>query len=73
MENKTLILEYIWLDVNNNFRSKTKIITDNNICIGDISTLPVWNYDGSSTGQAIGTDSEVFLIPQASPSARHFS
>lgn len=27
--------------------------------------LPHWNYDGSSTGQAPGTDSEVYLIPRA--------
>lgn len=27
--------------------------------------LPTWNYDGSSTGQAPGDDSEVFLIPRA--------
>lgn len=27
--------------------------------------LPVWNYDGSSTGQADGTNSEVFLYPVA--------
>ena len=27
--------------------------------------LPLWNYDGSSTGQAPGTDSEVYLKPQA--------
>ena len=27
--------------------------------------LPLWNYDGSSTEQAPGTDSEVLLKPQA--------
>eukprot|EP00955_Chlamydomonas_euryale_P051598 354903-Chlamydomonas_euryale.AAC.20 len=27
--------------------------------------LPNWNYDGSSCGQAPGTDSEVYLIPRA--------
>ena len=26
--------------------------------------LPHWNYDGSSTGQAPGHDSEVYLIPR---------
>lgn len=26
---------------------------------------PVWNFDGSSTGQAPGDDSEVLLKPQA--------
>lgn len=30
-----------------------------------VKDLPHWNYDGSSTGQAPGTDSEVYLIPRA--------
>lgn len=30
-----------------------------------MAELPTWNYDGSSTGQAPGTDSEVYLIPRA--------
>ena len=30
-----------------------------------VSDLPSWNYDGSSTGQAPGTDSEVYLMPRA--------
>jgi hypothetical protein len=29
--------------------------------ITDASQLPKWNYDGSSTGQAPGEDSEVIL------------
>jgi hypothetical protein len=27
--------------------------------------LPVWNFDGSSTEQAEGKDSDVFLVPRA--------
>merc|ERR1712072_1534837 len=30
-----------------------------------VSELPIWNYDGSSTGQAPGADSEVLLRPVA--------
>lgn len=56
----TLICEYIWLDSNNNFRSKTKII---NIEMDKQYQFPKWNYDGSSTGQAEGSDSEILLIP----------
>ncbi|KAE8685446.1 Glutamine synthetase cytosolic isozyme 2 [Hibiscus syriacus] len=33
--------------------------------VSDPSKLPKWNYDGSSTGQAPGEDSEVILYPQA--------
>lgn len=63
MSNK-LILEYIWLDANQNCRSKTKIMLyngdiDNNL----VNMLPVWNYDGSSTGQAETKNSEVVLAP----------
>ena len=28
-----------------------------------VSELPIWNFDGSSTGQAPGHDSEVLLVP----------
>ncbi|XWS48446.1 hypothetical protein CRYUN_Cryun13aG0077500 [Craigia yunnanensis] len=33
--------------------------------VSDPQKLPKWNYDGSSTGQASGEDSEVILYPQA--------
>uniref|UniRef100_M1BHZ2 Glutamate--ammonia ligase n=1 Tax=Solanum tuberosum TaxID=4113 RepID=M1BHZ2_SOLTU len=33
--------------------------------VKDVSELPKWNYDGSSTGQAPGEDSEVIPYPQA--------
>ncbi|KAG4402634.1 hypothetical protein GLYMA_02G243901v4 [Glycine max] len=33
--------------------------------VNDPSKLPKWNYDGSSTGQSPGVDSEVILFPQA--------
>lgn len=32
--------------------------------VSDVSELPKWNYDGSSTGQAPGEDSEVIIYPQ---------
>jgi len=57
------IYEYIWLDSDNEFRSKTKIIYSNETL--KLNDLPIWNYDGSSTGQATGTDSEIFLHPVA--------
>ena len=31
----------------------------------ELSDLPDWNFDGSSTGQAPGDDSEVILVPRA--------
>ncbi len=53
-------VEYVWLDHNQQFRSKTKVLTTHN---PNKDGLPMWNYDGSSTKQAHGTDSEVFLRP----------
>lgn len=47
--------EYVWLDSENNFRSKTRISSD--------KKPQEWNFDGSSTGQATTTSSEVWLTP----------
>lgn len=81
-QNKNLnkfIFEYIWLDSDNEFRSKTKIMNDfelievgafeilfslndeNRVSVAKL--LPIWNYDGSSTGQATTDNSEVLLNP----------
>ena len=67
-----LILEYIWLDSNNISRSKTKVISNTHNAIKDetllhmkesLNDLPIWNFDGSSTGQATTKDSEILLKP----------
>ena len=59
MAQKT-ILEYIWLDINGQLRSKTRIVY--NTC--DYTYIPDWNYDGSSTGQAnVDGNSEIILKP----------
>ncbi len=50
-----VLVEYIWLDVKNNFRSKIRVCDPNNIL--------EWNYDGSSTGQADINSSEIILKP----------
>ncbi len=50
------LAEYIWLDVQDKFRSKIRVISDNEDII-------FWNYDGSSTGQAEVDSSEIILKP----------
>ena len=55
-------LEYIWVGGNSELRSKTKIHKSDSIVL---EKLPDWNYDGSSTGQASGEDSEVIIKPVA--------
>merc|ERR1712072_1538991 len=42
-------------------RCKTRTLTNGEW--KKVETLPIWNYDGSSTGQAPGDDSEVLLQP----------
>lgn len=55
-------VEYIWIDGFNQLRSKTKTLSSVPM---DVNELPEWNYDGSSTGQAQGHDSDVLLKPAA--------
>ena len=56
-------VEYIWIDSNNHLRGKTKVFNDT--IIDSLRDLPDWNFDGSSTGQASGKESEVILKPKA--------
>jgi len=57
-----VMAEYIWLDAHQVPRSKTKILTARPEKLSD---LPVWNYDGSSTEQAEGGNSEINIKPRA--------
>ena len=55
-----MILEYVWID-GSSTRSKTRIVDMDHTV--DVNQLPLWNYDGSSTGQATTESSEVILRP----------
>jgi len=55
--------EYVWIGGNNELRCKTKTLEKG--MPGSVAELPIWNFDGSSTEQAPGTDSEVLLKPCA--------
>jgi len=57
--------EYIWLDGHKpepNLRGKTMVIPMEDFD-GDVSKLPDWSYDGSSTGQAEWHSSDCVLKP----------
>jgi glutamine synthetase len=57
------LAEYIWIGGNNELRSKCRVMNE---CDKDsIYSYSDWNYDGSSTGQAIGSDSEVIMKARA--------
>ncbi|KAJ1390725.1 Glutamine synthetase, catalytic domain [Sesbania bispinosa] len=58
-----IIAEYIWVGGSGmDIRSKARTLPGP---VSDPAKLPKWNYDGSSTDQAPGDDSEVILYPQA--------
>lgn len=66
LPNKAVIAEYVWIDGSNGLRSKGKTLGyDGEIDEVTLDMLPVWNFDGSSTGQAPGHDSDVLLNPVA--------
>ncbi|CAN6463431.1 unnamed protein product [Victoria cruziana] len=54
-----VIAEYIWIGGSGmDMRSKARTLPGP---VADPSDLPKWNFDGSSTGQAPGDDSEVII------------
>lgn len=62
VSSSSYVAEYVWVDGNDNFRSKTRIIHNNNIDSHYIvnkyivSSYPVWYYDGTSTEDAKTVD-----------------
>jgi len=65
MSHRTVIVEYIWIGGNGELRAKTKVIPDFSLISLEAKYFPVWNYDGSSTAQAEGLNSELKLKPVA--------
>jgi glutamine synthetase len=58
-----VMAEYVWIGGSGqDLRCKTKTLMKK---VASIDELPIWNFDGSSTGQAPGDDSEVLLRPVA--------
>lgn len=54
-------LRYLWLDAKGHIRNKLKIIEQDSI--DTFEDIPVWSFDGSSTGQAVTGDSDLFINP----------
>ena len=62
-----IVAEYIWIDGDGNLRSKARTLDCNKTNESDFiyqgCYIPLWNYDGSSTNQASGHNSEIILYP----------
>jgi len=56
-----VVAEYVWVDAAGVPRSKTKTLSKKPY---DVDCLPVWNFDGSSTEQSPGENSDVYLVPR---------
>jgi len=59
-----IMAEYIWVGGNGELRCKTRTLEAKDAKAAP-ADLPIWNFDGSSTEQAPGDDSEVLLKPCA--------
>ena len=58
--------EYIWIDGSEptpRLRSKTRILESGDSLPALLDSLPQWSFDGSSTNQAEGSDSDCLLNP----------
>jgi len=57
-----IIAEYIWIGGNGELHSKARTLDVDQF--GKLPNgIPEWNYDGSSTNQSYGSDSEVIIKP----------
>jgi glutamine synthetase len=54
--------EYVWIDAVGGLRSKSRTLPKK---VTSVKDLPEWNFDGSSTAQAPGHNSDVYLRPVA--------
>ncbi|KAG9509830.1 DNA polymerase alpha catalytic subunit [Fragariocoptes setiger] len=62
-DNETVTLDYVWIDgTRERLRSKHRAVSKDPKSITD---CPVWNFDGSSTGQAHEGNTDVYLKPVA--------
>ncbi|XP_070614299.1 glutamine synthetase-like [Erythrolamprus reginae] len=60
-QGKKAMATYVWIDGSGEgLRCKTKTLMQEPGCVEELSE---WNFDGSSTGQSEGSNSDMYLIP----------
>ena len=60
------LCEYIWIDGSvptRQLRSKGRIVELGDRTNPSLSSFPEWSYDGSSTNQSSGSNSDLILKP----------
>lgn len=57
-----VIATYVWIDGQGTLRQKSRTLSKEPKCYTE---LPQWNFDGSSTGQADGGNSDCYIMPVA--------
>ena len=62
MPSDKYIATYVWIDAEQGLRSKSRVLERRVI---NPSDAPVWNFDGSSTEQATGRNSDCWIKPRA--------
>tara|TARA_Y100000310_G_scaffold77219_1_gene73803 strand:- start:2277 stop:3461 length:1185 start_codon:yes stop_codon:yes gene_type:complete len=58
-------LEYVWIDGSGGIRSKKRVVYPHVNTAIELREIPQWNFDGSSTEQAKGDNSDCLLKPVA--------
>ncbi len=58
-----VVATYVWIDAGHEVRSKSKVLEG--VAVREVSDLPEWNFDGSSTAQATGHNSDCLIKPVA--------
>eukprot|EP00357_Protocruzia_adherens_P022374 CAMPEP_0114983884 /NCGR_PEP_ID=MMETSP0216-20121206/6956_1 /TAXON_ID=223996 /ORGANISM="Protocruzia adherens, Strain Boccale" /LENGTH=378 /DNA_ID=CAMNT_0002345933 /DNA_START=512 /DNA_END=1648 /DNA_ORIENTATION=- len=63
-QNGKIMAEYVWVGGRSAVDMRSKVTTVCRDQVTSIDDLKIWNFDGSSTNQAPGSNSEVLLYPR---------